>query len=56
MDSDALEKRYQSIPDKQVQFTAGNHSYEISFKTMTQRNVEYKTVRDIRRRPVHQVK
>ena len=56
MDSDALEKRFQFNPDKQVQFTAGNHSYEICFKTMTQRNVEHKTVRNIRRRPHHQVK
>ena len=54
MDSDALEKWYQSNPDQQVDITAGNQSYEICFKTMTQRNVEYETVRDIRRRPLYQ--
>ena len=53
MNSDALEKKYQSNPDQQVQFTAGNQTYELCFKTMTQRNVDYETVREIRRRPLY---
>ena len=53
MDSDALEKGYQSNPDKQVTFTARNQSYELSCKTMRQKNVKYSTFRDIRRRPIY---
>ncbi|KAL0962926.1 hypothetical protein UPYG_G00347220 [Umbra pygmaea] len=50
--SEALEKKYQEDSSAVVKFTAGQQSYELSFRDMTQRNEMYGTVRMVRRRPV----
>ncbi|XP_055793420.1 mucin-2-like isoform X2 [Salvelinus fontinalis] len=50
--SEDLEKRYQEDQSAVVKFTAGQQSYELSFRDMTQKNNTYGTVRMVRRRPV----
>ncbi|XP_029598094.1 mucin-2 isoform X2 [Salmo trutta] len=50
--SEDLEKRYQEDQSAVVKFTAGQQSYELSFRDMTQKNKRYGTVRMVRRRPV----
>uniref|UniRef100_A0A674B1K8 Protein mono-ADP-ribosyltransferase PARP12-like n=1 Tax=Salmo trutta TaxID=8032 RepID=A0A674B1K8_SALTR len=50
--SEDLEKRYQEDQSAVVKFTAGQQSYELSFRDMTQYNERYGTIRMVRRRPV----
>ncbi|XP_052316351.1 msx2-interacting protein-like isoform X4 [Oncorhynchus keta] len=50
--SEDLEKRFQEDQSAVVKFTAGQQSYELSFRDMTQKNKAYGTVRMVRRRPV----
>uniref|UniRef100_A0A4W5LPU8 Uncharacterized protein n=1 Tax=Hucho hucho TaxID=62062 RepID=A0A4W5LPU8_9TELE len=50
--SEDLEKRYQKDQSAVVKFTAGQQSYELSFRDMTQKNGRYSTIRMVRRRPV----
>ncbi|XP_057203959.1 protein mono-ADP-ribosyltransferase PARP12 [Triplophysa rosa] len=49
--SETLEKIYLSDNDKEVSFDSDKHQYILTFKGMYQRNLKYKTVREIRRRP-----
>ncbi|XP_078529381.1 protein mono-ADP-ribosyltransferase PARP12-like [Lissotriton helveticus] len=51
VNSSDLEKAYLSDGSSTVQFKAGNQEYELSFKDMVQRNLHYKTERDVCRRP-----
>ncbi|XP_062989431.1 protein mono-ADP-ribosyltransferase PARP12-like [Elgaria multicarinata webbii] len=46
-----LEKVYQSETSPTLKFSAGKHEYEIDFKAMKQKNLQYGTERSIRRRP-----
>ncbi|XP_045061046.1 mucin-2-like [Coregonus clupeaformis] len=50
--SEYIEKRYQEDQSAVVKFTAGQQSYELSFRDMTQKNETYGTIRMVRRRPV----
>eukprot|EP00063_Salmo_salar_P034036 XP_014008871.1 PREDICTED: poly [ADP-ribose] polymerase 12-like [Salmo salar] len=50
--SEDLEKKYQEDQSPVVKFTAGQQSYELSFRDMTQYNERYGTTRMVRRRPV----
>ncbi|XP_024229795.2 uncharacterized protein LOC112215006 [Oncorhynchus tshawytscha] len=50
--SEDLEKRFQEDQSAVVKFTAGQQSYELCFRDMTQKNKAYGTVRMVRRRPV----
>ncbi|CAB1345989.1 unnamed protein product [Coregonus sp. 'balchen'] len=50
--SEDLEKRYQEDQSAVVKFTAGQQSYELSFRDLTQKNTTYGTIRMVRRRPV----
>uniref|UniRef100_A0AAY4EIH2 Poly [ADP-ribose] polymerase 12-like n=1 Tax=Denticeps clupeoides TaxID=299321 RepID=A0AAY4EIH2_9TELE len=47
-----LEKRYQEDSSAEVTFTAGQQSYQLSFKDMMQKNEKNGTQREVRRRPV----
>ncbi|XP_053318441.1 protein mono-ADP-ribosyltransferase PARP12-like [Spea bombifrons] len=49
--SSDLESIYLSDPTEKVYFRAGQQDYEIDFRTMTQRNIVYKTEKEMRRRP-----
>ncbi|XP_069484829.1 protein mono-ADP-ribosyltransferase PARP12-like [Ambystoma mexicanum] len=49
--SSDLEKAYLEDGSSTVQFKAGKHEYELSFKDMVQRNLHYKTEREVCRRP-----
>ncbi|XP_028584451.2 protein mono-ADP-ribosyltransferase PARP12-like isoform X3 [Podarcis muralis] len=49
--SDDLENLFLAGPEGSVQFKAGSQQYEISFKDMKQRNLQYQTQREVRRRP-----
>ncbi|KAA0715122.1 Poly [ADP-ribose] polymerase 12 [Triplophysa tibetana] len=49
--SETLEKIYLSDNDKEVPFDSDMHQYILTFKDMFQRNLKFKTVREIRRRP-----
>ncbi|XP_053574897.1 protein mono-ADP-ribosyltransferase PARP12 isoform X1 [Bombina bombina] len=49
--SDDLETVYLANPKDVCPFQAGSQSYEINFKEMVQRNLVYKTQREVRRRP-----
>ncbi|KAL2076616.1 hypothetical protein ACEWY4_027788 [Coilia grayii] len=53
--SEDLEKRFQADNKDVILFTGGKQpneqQYELSFKDMTQRNLQYGTLRNIRRRP-----
>ncbi|XP_056621652.1 protein mono-ADP-ribosyltransferase PARP12-like isoform X2 [Triplophysa dalaica] len=49
--SETLEKDYISDNEKEVPFDSDKHQYILTFKGMYQRNLKYKTVREIRRRP-----
>ncbi|XP_056621656.1 protein mono-ADP-ribosyltransferase PARP12-like isoform X2 [Triplophysa dalaica] len=49
--SETLEKDYISDNEKEVPFDSDEHQYILTFKGMYQRNLKYKTVREIRRRP-----
>ncbi|XP_056373921.1 zinc finger CCCH-type antiviral protein 1-like [Hyla sarda] len=49
--SSDLETVYLSDPTAVIPFTAGSQRYEINFPEMKQRNVQYKTEKDVRRRP-----
>ncbi|XP_054844402.1 protein mono-ADP-ribosyltransferase PARP12-like isoform X2 [Eublepharis macularius] len=46
-----LEKAYQAEVSPTLTFTAKNQSYELDFKAMKQKNLRYRTKRDVRRRP-----
>ncbi|KAM9402340.1 uncharacterized protein ACWYII_029461 isoform 1-T2 [Salvelinus alpinus] len=50
--SEDLEKRFQEDQSAVVKFTAGQQSYELSFRDMMQKNKRYGTVRMVRRHPV----
>ncbi|XP_036800718.1 protein mono-ADP-ribosyltransferase PARP12 isoform X2 [Oncorhynchus mykiss] len=50
--SEDLEKRFQEDQSAVVKFTAGQQSYELSFRDMTQFNERFGTIRMVRRRPV----
>ncbi|KAM4036582.1 zinc finger CCCH-type antiviral protein 1-like [Anomaloglossus baeobatrachus] len=49
--SSDLENVYLPDPTAVVPFTAGNQIYEINFREMKQKNIIYKTEKDVRRRP-----
>ncbi|XP_040293153.1 zinc finger CCCH-type antiviral protein 1-like isoform X2 [Bufo bufo] len=49
--SSDLENVYLSDPTAVIPFSAGNQHYKINFPEMKQRNILYKTEKDIRRRP-----
>ncbi|XP_034993495.2 zinc finger CCCH-type antiviral protein 1 isoform X1 [Zootoca vivipara] len=49
--SDDLENLFLAVPEGSIQFKAGSQQYEISFKDMKQRNLQYQTQREVRRRP-----
>ncbi|XP_067276319.1 protein mono-ADP-ribosyltransferase PARP12 isoform X3 [Pseudorasbora parva] len=49
--SEDLEKHYLADSEKEISFTSLNHQYILKFKEMSQQNLKYKTVRDVRRRP-----
>ncbi|KAM3833775.1 protein mono-ADP-ribosyltransferase PARP12-like isoform 3-T3 [Vipera latastei] len=49
--SDDLENLFLAEPDGSIQFEAGSQKYLLSFKNMTQRNLNYPTKREVRRRP-----
>ncbi|KAL8222063.1 UNVERIFIED_CONTAM: hypothetical protein K2H54_074867 [Gekko kuhli] len=46
-----LEKAYQSEASPTLSFTARNQNYVLDFKAMKQKNLRYKTEREVRRRP-----
>ncbi|KAM9402304.1 protein mono-ADP-ribosyltransferase PARP12-like isoform 2-T2 [Salvelinus alpinus] len=50
--SEDLEKRFQEDQSAVVKFTAGQQSYELNFRDMTQYNERFGTIRMVRRRPV----
>ncbi|XP_026724296.1 poly [ADP-ribose] polymerase 12-like [Athene cunicularia] len=49
--SDDLEKAYIYKGSPKLNFKAGRHEYELSFGDMIQKNLHYRTVREICRRP-----
>ncbi|XP_058046638.1 zinc finger CCCH-type antiviral protein 1-like isoform X2 [Ahaetulla prasina] len=49
--SDDLENLYLAEPNGSIQFEAGSQKYLLSFKNMTQVNLNYPTKREVRRRP-----
>ncbi|XP_070804202.1 protein mono-ADP-ribosyltransferase PARP12-like [Pituophis catenifer annectens] len=49
--SDDLENLYLADPNGSIQFEAGSQKYLLNFKNMTQKNVNYPTQREVRRRP-----
>ncbi|XP_073709806.1 protein mono-ADP-ribosyltransferase PARP12 isoform X2 [Misgurnus anguillicaudatus] len=49
--SEILEKAYLSDNDGEVSFNSDSHQYILTFKGMYQRNLIYKTIREVRRRP-----
>ncbi|XP_066446909.1 protein mono-ADP-ribosyltransferase PARP12-like isoform X2 [Eleutherodactylus coqui] len=49
--SSDLEKVYLSDPTAVINFNAGDQDYEINFREMKQKNLCYKTEKDVRRRP-----
>ncbi|KAL7976349.1 hypothetical protein Chor_002568 [Crotalus horridus] len=49
--SDDLENLFLAEPDGSIQFEAGSQKYVLSFKNMTQTNLNYPTKREVRRRP-----
>ncbi|XP_069618955.1 protein mono-ADP-ribosyltransferase PARP12-like isoform X3 [Ranitomeya imitator] len=49
--SSDLENVYLPDPVAVIPFTAGNQKYEIDFRVMKQKNIQYKTEKDVRRRP-----
>uniref|UniRef100_A0A1W7RBE8 Zinc finger CCCH-type antiviral protein 1 n=1 Tax=Agkistrodon contortrix contortrix TaxID=8713 RepID=A0A1W7RBE8_AGKCO len=49
--SDDLENLFLAEPDGSIQFEAGSQKYVLSFKNMTQINLNYPTEREVRRRP-----
>ncbi|XP_044137269.1 zinc finger CCCH-type antiviral protein 1-like isoform X2 [Bufo gargarizans] len=49
--SSDLENVYLSDPTAVIPFSAGNQQYKINFPEMKQRNILYKTEKDVRRRP-----
>ncbi|XP_048372109.1 zinc finger CCCH-type antiviral protein 1-like isoform X2 [Sphaerodactylus townsendi] len=51
LSSDDLENLYLSQPDGTFQFQAGSQNYEINFKDMIQKNLNFLTQREVRRRP-----
>ncbi|XP_053114021.1 zinc finger CCCH-type antiviral protein 1-like isoform X4 [Hemicordylus capensis] len=52
LSSDDLENLFLADPNGgSIQFKAGSQQYEINFKDMTQRNLHFLTLREIRRRP-----
>ncbi|KAJ6660025.1 hypothetical protein lerEdw1_018223 [Lerista edwardsae] len=46
-----LEKAFQYGASPTLKFSAAKHEYELDFKAMKQKNVQYLTERDVRRRP-----
>ncbi|KAM7180413.1 protein mono-ADP-ribosyltransferase PARP12-like isoform 1-T1 [Macrochelys suwanniensis] len=49
--SSDLEQAYLAKVSPTLQFKAGRHEYELNFKAMNQRNLRYKTEREVCRRP-----
>ncbi|TFK02811.1 Poly [ADP-ribose] polymerase 12 [Platysternon megacephalum] len=49
--SSDLEHAYLAKVSPTLQFKAGRHEYELNFKAMNQRNLRYKTQREVCRRP-----
>ncbi|XP_077123261.1 zinc finger CCCH-type antiviral protein 1-like isoform X3 [Ranitomeya variabilis] len=49
--SSDLENVYLPDPVAVIPFNAGNQKYEINFRVMKQKNIQYKTEKDVRRRP-----
>ncbi|XP_073400393.1 uncharacterized protein [Dendrobates tinctorius] len=49
--SSYLENIYLANANAVIPFGAGNHIYEINYQDMKQKNIRYKTERDVRRRP-----
>ncbi|XP_067392121.1 protein mono-ADP-ribosyltransferase PARP12-like [Emydura macquarii macquarii] len=49
--SSDLEMAYLAKESPTLKFTAGRHEYELNFKAMNQRNLHYKTEREVCRRP-----
>lgn len=49
--SQMLENVYLADTDTEILFTAGSQNYALHFKEMVQRNLKYKTQREVRRRP-----
>nr|XP_056718670.1 zinc finger CCCH-type antiviral protein 1-like [Euleptes europaea] len=49
--SDDLENVFLSQPEGSFQFQAGSQTYEMNFKDMIQKNLNYQTRREVRRRP-----
>ncbi|GAB0176946.1 protein mono-ADP-ribosyltransferase PARP12-like [Grus japonensis] len=49
--SDDLEKAYIAKGSPKLNFQAGRHEYELNFGAMIQKNIRYKTEREICRRP-----
>ncbi|KAL7857938.1 hypothetical protein AOLI_G00180400 [Acnodon oligacanthus] len=50
--SEDLEKKYQEDSSATIEFTAGQHSYELNMQDMMQYNRQMGTKRSVRRRPV----
>ncbi|XP_063998373.1 zinc finger CCCH-type antiviral protein 1-like isoform X2 [Pogoniulus pusillus] len=46
-----IENLYLADPDATISFQAGLHHYQLNFKEMTQKNITYKTQRQVCRRP-----
>ncbi|KAM6417277.1 protein mono-ADP-ribosyltransferase PARP12-like [Pluvialis apricaria] len=46
-----IENLYLADPDATIPFQAGLHNYQLNFKEMTQKNISYKTQRQVCRRP-----
>jgi hypothetical protein len=46
-----LEQAYIANPDGQLQFNTLGHKYILDFSRMVQRNIDYKTEREVARRP-----
>ncbi|XP_073506585.1 zinc finger CCCH-type antiviral protein 1-like isoform X2 [Phyllobates terribilis] len=49
--SSDLENVYLPDPTTVIPFNAGNQKYEINFRVMKQKNIQYTTEKDVRRRP-----
>ncbi|NXH17465.1 PAR12 polymerase, partial [Bucco capensis] len=51
VNSDDLEKAYIAKSSPKLNFRAGKHEYELNFGAMTQKNLRYRTERQVCRRP-----
>ena len=50
--SDQIEQAFLDNPDGQMSFATAGHQYVLDFTTMVQKNLEYKTQREVCRRPL----